>query len=148
MKQSSGLNGSINQQKLSTKSSFFISCDLFLLQTYDRRSRSAMVGEILLVARDRETKTKLIQRANLNQKLANFYLEWLTAQGQLIMDYGKRCSKIYTLTSRGEYLLHLLVELEVECPSLFSGRKARITPSLSSVFRGYRTTQKGISITE
>ncbi len=88
-----------------------------------RRSRCSVIREILTAAAQEDiSKTKLIRKVNLNQKLANLYLESLTVQGDLECGLKDAGAKTYRVTARGMGTMRLLFQLEAEFPALFHMR--------------------------
>jgi predicted transcriptional regulator len=70
-----------------------------------KRTRFDIIYEILRIALEKDaTKAKIIQKANINSKIASQYITFLIENELLIEDSNEE-RKIYCTTERGKNLL-------------------------------------------
>ncbi len=88
-----------------------------------RRDARRLIFEILWLARIGATKTQLVHQANLNFRLADSYIIFLTAKGLINQKKDNNGSILFGLTVKGERLLGSLAVVEEElaglCPRPF-----------------------------
>ena len=85
-----------------------------------RRDATRVIHDILRLASDGLPKTRIINQANLNFRIARSYLEFLVDKGYL----SKRTSSengidFYEITDSGKDLLHNLQRVEADLEGLF-----------------------------
>ncbi|HZY94415.1 MAG TPA: winged helix-turn-helix domain-containing protein [Candidatus Bathyarchaeia archaeon] len=90
-----------------------------------RRDTTRIIFEILSLARNGTSKTRIVNRANLNFRLAGKYVSFLVAKEMLREIRDGRGRTQYQLTSTGERLLHFLSEVEKDLTALYAIPLAR-----------------------
>uniref|UniRef100_A0A7C3ZQG0 Transcriptional regulator n=1 Tax=Archaeoglobus fulgidus TaxID=2234 RepID=A0A7C3ZQG0_ARCFL len=78
----------------------------------DKRSRFEIFVAILKVASTGANMTKIVYGANINFKMAQFYIEYLLERDFLALT-SKNGKKIYTTTDRGREFVKKYSELDV-----------------------------------
>jgi predicted transcriptional regulator len=85
-----------------------------------RRDSTKVIHDILLIAWHGAVKTQIVSRANLNSRLTESYLDFLTAKGYVSRHHsGRRVSIVYQLTEEGKGLLDTLQRVENQLEGLF-----------------------------
>lgn len=90
-----------------------------------RRDSTRVIFEILSLATSGVSKTRIVNRVNLNFYLANRYLDFLVQKEMLRQIPDARGRINYHLTTSGERLLRFLVEIEKDLTELYATPVAR-----------------------
>lgn len=80
-----------------------------------KRSRDAIISQILDICVEGASKTKIVYQANLNFRTINPYLELLIRNG--LIDVKKEQTLIYKTTSKGSTLLDNFKHINSELSS-------------------------------
>jgi len=85
-----------------------------------RRDSTRVIRDILLIARHGAVKNQIIYRANLNTRLTESYLDFLTAKGYVSRrDSSGRIPAVYQITEEGKQLLDSLQRVESQLEGFF-----------------------------
>ena len=85
-----------------------------------RRDSTRVIHDILLIAGHGIVKTQIVYRANLNSRLTELYLDFLTSKGYLSRhDSDGGVSTVYQLTEEGRMFLEVLRRVESQLEGLF-----------------------------
>jgi len=90
-----------------------------LLSSHSRRDATRVIYEILLLATDGASKTRILFKANLSHKLVERYSIFLVKKGLLRLESDNQ-TDMYVLTDRGIRLLGLLREVEKELEDFYA----------------------------
>ena len=89
----------------------------------DRRDSTEIAYELLTLIKRGFSKKQMVQEANLNFRLANRHTMQLVEMGLIQKDSSSHLADKYRLTSKGEKVLKILSQLEIELdPSRHLGK--------------------------
>ena len=108
-----------------------------------RRDATRVIHDILLLADSGVVKTQIVYQANLNFTLAKSYLDFLVSKGYLVF-YNTDTDDLthYSLTEKGQRLLKMLSDLEVELAGLFRTDRRQLRLHGVSVVVGDETLSR------
>ena len=84
-----------------------------------RRDTTRVIYELLSISKDGISKTQMVNRANLNFRLAKPYLAFLLDKGMLQINRNARGVSSLELTGKGKHFLGYLASVEQELSDLF-----------------------------